>query len=114
MGSDVNAETFLSAVREEWDKAHGTIVVPAELELTHLEADGELLTLHVTDSAGSRFGWRTPLPAHMRSKNKTPGETGTPQHWALWEVLIPLVEELETNAATRLPPDIDGVRWISR
>lgn len=113
MTDDVSVEPFVAAVRKEWDKAHGTILVPAGFDLTHVTADGETLTARITDPTGLRFGMRVKRPASAGWERKAPGDEGTPEHWAMWNVLVPLVEELETDAASRFPPDANGVRWIA-
>lgn len=112
MTADVRVEPFLAAVREAWDKAQGTVLAPAGYELTHVIADGDSLIVQVADSSGSRFATRVELPAVAGWEGKTQGTEGTPEHWALWNVLVPLIEELETNAVSRFPIDAGGVRWI--
>ncbi|WP_336500623.1 hypothetical protein [Microbacterium paraoxydans] len=112
MTIDVVAEPLVAAVREAWARARGTILVPSGFQLTEVTADAGSLTAQVADSAGSRFGMRVALPNAARWEGRVQGGEGTSEHWALWSVIVPLMEELETDAAHRFPPDTDGVRWV--
>ncbi|OIJ33472.1 hypothetical protein [Microbacterium sp. LCT-H2] len=113
MTTDIIAGPFLTAVRQAWDRARGTLIVPREFTLTELAAGAGSLSAEVTDSTGTRFGFRVPLPAAARWEGKAQGGEGTPEHWALWSVIIPLMEELETDGGRRFAPDADGVRWVT-
>lgn len=113
MTIDVVAEPLVAAVRGAWSTARGTILVPAGFQLTDVSAEAGALRVQVTDATGSRFGIRVPLPTATRWEGRVQGGEGTTEHWALWSVVVPLMEELETDARHRLPPDADGVRWVS-
>ncbi len=113
MTTDIIAGPFLTAARQAWDRARGTLIVPQGFTLTDLTAGAESLSAEVTDSTGTRFGFRAPLPASTRWEGKAQGGEGTPEHWALWSVIIPLMEELETDGGRRFAPDADGVRWVT-
>lgn len=108
-----DGQRYRAAVREAWDEGLGTLVVPAGFELSRLDADRGVLTAEIIDAAGTRFGARVTLPPPAtRDGRGQDGET-TPAHWALWTFLVPLMEELETDAVGRISPGTDGVRWIT-
>ncbi|WP_101846128.1 hypothetical protein [Zhihengliuella sp. ISTPL4] len=113
MTIDVAAEPLVAVVRGAWSTARGTIVVPAGFHLTDVTAQTGTLSAQVTDPTGARFGIRVPLPKATRWEGRVQGGEGTSEHWALWSVIVPLMAELETDAARRLPPDADGVRWVT-
>lgn len=110
---NVSAKPFIAAVREEWAKAHGTILIPLDFQLTDVIAYGEQLTAQVADSTGARFGIRVKLPPSEGRDDGASDDEVSPEHWALWNVLVPLVEEIETDTLTQSLPDANGVRWVT-
>lgn len=104
----------LAVVREvqsAWDDALGTPLIPEGLQLLSLCSKGNRLEVQTSDARGVRFGFSVEVPDGLAFGAST--ETGTFKNWAVWEVIVPLAEEIETDAAHRVSPDAAGIRWVS-
>lgn len=105
-GGLMESISVVDAVRAAWARVGGTQILPGEFKLLEVTEKHETLELLVTGPAGESFGYRTPLHDPERSFEQAPDE------WVMWNVIVPLVEELETDPASRYPADENEIRWI--
>lgn len=98
--------SVVDAVRTAWARVGGTQILPGEFKLLELTEKHGTLELLVTGPACRPYGYRTPLHDPERSFEQDPHE------WVMWNVIVPLVEELETDPASRYPEDENKIRWI--
>lgn len=105
-----STEQFLAALEARWRKSRGSALIPSEIVLESAVAHGDIAEVLVTRN-GVHFGLRVRIPV-ADVVNPMEPESGTPEHWAIWEVVVPLIEEIETDAEGRIRPDSHGVIWV--
>lgn len=111
MEPDTSDDALVRAVRSTWDTAHGTALIPARLQLLSVAARGAVLEVLVSDANAARFGFAAQVP--VLDDGEDDGEPGSAEHWALWQVIVPFIEEIETDAVRRYTANAAGVRWVS-
>ncbi|HZU93305.1 MAG TPA: hypothetical protein VFF85_06745 [Microbacterium sp.] len=106
-----SADQFVAALEARWRESHGGLLIPREVELESVDVHDDLVEVLVVRE-GVRFGFRARIPAADAVANPMEPEAGTPEHWAIWDVVVPLIEEIETDAEGRVVPDHRGIRWV--
>lgn len=108
-----STEALIAAVRDTWESVSGTPLLPAAFRLLAVTDRHGRLELIVTGPAGNRYGYRSPLPLTFEATGESlEVEPRTPEQWVMWNLIVPLVEELETDPESRFLPDDTGMRWI--
>ena len=85
-------------------------MLPADIQLESVVAENGHAEI-VVSQRGVRFGITIDIPLDVAPTAMEP-DAHTPEHWALWDVIVPIVEEIETGAEARIVPDAQGVRRI--
>ncbi|WP_433585102.1 hypothetical protein [Microbacterium hydrocarbonoxydans] len=106
-----STDQFVAALEARWRQSHGSALVPSEIALESVAVHGGTAEVLVT-RGGIRFGFRARIPAADAVANPMEPEAGTPEHWAIWDIIVPLIEEIETDAEGRIVPDHLGIRWV--
>lgn len=92
-----------------WAAAQGTSLGPADVTLIGATVRGDCFEVRVSDGSGRVFGYRASLPSALSEPSA--GEDAA-RHWARWDVLVPMTEELETGVGDDRSPDSEGVVWL--
>lgn len=104
---------FNEALEGLWRRAHGGALLPEEIALVAIDRIGDDVEVRFESPRGIAFAFRAKYPDNPRDV-LDPGVEGVnpAEQWAMWEVLVPLVEHLQTDAQGRIAPDHDGVRRL--
>mgnify|MGYP007054584572 CR=1 FL=1 len=107
------AQLFSEAVERVWSTASRKLGETLEqFRLASAIVVGDDLEVRLARGDKDLYGFRARLPTE--GDDATGEVRNNPDDWALWEVFIPLMEELETAPDSRVPIGPDGVRWLPR
>ncbi|WP_314645700.1 hypothetical protein [uncultured Microbacterium sp.] len=109
MSRELHTHDFVDAVQQVWAEKE-TPLVPEGFVLTGTEIVDGFLIVEVTRTDGAKYGYRAALPQPLEGGVDRP--LPTPEDWTLWNILVPLMEELETDPDSRITASNDGVRWL--
>lgn len=101
---------YVDALISQWNEHQGGALLPADVRLESVVAANGHAEI-VVSQRGARFGATIEIPLDTPQTAWEP-DANTPDHWALWDVIVPIVEEIETGAEARIAPDAQGVRRI--
>lgn len=109
-------DVYSDAFQELWEQS---VLLPDAVTLTSSRRTGRYLDVDV-EVSGVPLSVRVLLPTSeeltqygsVYADGADFGGDDEYEHWLRFELLIPLIEEIETGAAVRIVPDEDGIRRL--
>ncbi|HWV50128.1 MAG TPA: hypothetical protein VN035_11795 [Microbacterium sp.] len=106
---------YENAFRTTWARGQGTPLIPSDLDLHSTRIRGDALEIQLRTSGEACFAVRLPFPT-SGDPTSLPGvesDRADPEQWALWQGVVPIVEQIQTDALGRITADDQGLRWLS-
>lgn len=98
MANSPTASDIERAVHAVWQRGWGTPLVSTVLTLQSVvEGGGGVLTIEVRSEEGPRAVFEVPVPDGQPAVDESSTPAGDLEEWAMWNVVVPIVEAFETR-----------------